>query len=98
MQEKDAIVSTSSKRVFRAIRNSEITLLQLMCDFGDPMLYVNTEKRTVLSYAALLGNLEVFELLRDNLPHAEDNSYLYEKDIYGKTGKDYIQINNWTIE
>jgi hypothetical protein len=57
LKEKDAIVSTSAKRVFRAIRNSEIALLQLMCDFGDPLLYLNSEKRTVFSYTALLGNL-----------------------------------------
>ncbi len=51
----------------------------------------------MFSYAALIENKEVFELLKDNLPHGEESAYLHEKDVYGKTGKDYIQMRNWEL-
>ena len=60
-------------------------------------MYTNKEKRGVFSYAALIENKEVFELLKDNLPHGEESAYLHEKDVYGKTGKDYIQMRNWEL-
>ena len=93
----DAEVSTSARRVFRAIRNSELTLLQLMCDFGDPLLYTNKEKRGVFSYTAIIDNEKVFDLLKSNLPFTEDRAYLNEKDIYGKNAKDYIDLRNWEL-
>lgn len=66
-----------------------------MCDFGDPFLYTNAEKRGVFSYAAILENEKVFDLLRSNLPFREDKVYLNQKDIYGKTARDYIDMKNW---
>ena len=66
-----------------------------MCDFGDPLLYTNKEKRGVFSYCAILDNEKVFDLLKLNLPYGEDKVYLNEKDIYGKTARDYIDMRNW---
>ena len=52
----------------------------------------------MISYTALLGNEKVFNLLLQNLTFNKKNVYLYEKDIYGKTAMDYIQLRGWEIE
>jgi ankyrin repeat protein len=75
-----------------------LTLLQLMCEFGDNFYYTNQEKRNVFSYAALLDNDKVYELLLGNLAFNDDKFYLYSRDIYGKTAKDYIDMKGWELE
>lgn len=52
----------------------------------------------MFSYAALLDNDKVYELLLGNLPYNDDKFYLYSRDIYGKTAKDYIDIKGWELE
>ena len=69
-----------------------------MCEFGDNLKYLNKEKRNVFSYATLLDNDKVYELLLGNLSYNEDKFYLYSKDIYGKTAKDYIDLKGWDLE
>lgn len=55
------------------------------------MLYINKENRGVFSYAAILDNEKVYELLKSNFQDSDDDkTYLNQRDIYGKTAKDYI--------
>ena len=80
-----AKVSASWERVFHAIREEEETLLQLMADHGDDFTqYHDEEGRNVLSYTLVIQNQRIFNLWIDNLAIEEDG-FLTEEDIYGKT-------------
>lgn len=93
----NAKVVVSPSRFFRAIRNDEEDLLQLMYESGDAFTYVSEEGRNALAYCAITNNRKVFMFFKDNLDLSEE-IYLECQDVYGKKAEYYIKERGWKID
>jgi hypothetical protein len=93
-----ATVEVSARRFFRAVRNCELELLQLMSESGDQFNYLTEEGRNALAYCAVTANKRAFLFFRDNLDLDERHPALKQEDIYGRKAEFYVKERGWRLD